>query len=466
MITVTTAHEMHYDFPMPRLVTTISSSLIPNNSICLKRSQSLLSKVVYRHSTKGGASRIVPSSTASVGGLLRRTLRDITRNGKGWILITVAGGWFLSIGVRYIYPSMIPFFRDTFGMDLMVAGILLSSLWFAYAFGQFPGGILGDRIGEGRILAVSTALSAVALLIVSSSITIGLVFIGTILFGFASALYATTRFTIFTDIYPDRSGTAVGLTMACGSIGNTVLPPVAVSIGSYLTWRAGFGFLVPLFILSTLAIIIAVPNRTSTTAVNEVESITWETVRRLLSSATIHGIPVVVLVHILLSFASHGFLGFYPTYLIDVKGFSAQTAAIIFGMYFAFGIVLQPIIGIAKDRFGSKLTLGLIASTFFIGLAAVQFGETLLHFVIITVFLSNRNGLGVVTNTYIADALPDDIKGSGLGMLRTVWQFVGATSPVFVGFLGALGHLNTAFIVLAAIAAITIVLTVFVPSGN
>lgn len=408
----------------------------------------------------------MPSAAATFHRFLRSTFRDITQGGKGWILIAVAGGWFLSIGVRYIYPSMIPFFRESFGLDLFIAGLLLSALWFAYASGQFPGGLLGDRIGEGRILVASTVLSTIALFAVSIALDVWLVFVGTILFGFSSALYATTRFTIFTDIYPDRSGTAVGLTMACGSIGNTVLPPVAVSIGSFLTWRAGFAFLLPLFAVSTVVIWFTVPGRTSNTTANAAETITWNTARRLGKATTIHGIPAVVLIHLMLSFASHGFLGFYPTYLIDVKGFTAQTAAIIFGMYFAMGILLQPVIGMMKDRYGPKRTLGVITASFFLGLAAIQLGQTFLHFVIITVFLGHRNGLGVVTNTYIAEALPEDIKGSGLGMLRTVWQFVGATSPIFVGFLGALGHLNTAFVLLASIAAITIFMTLLVPSQH
>ena len=392
--------------------------------------------------------------------------RDLASEGKAWILVTVACGWFLSIGVRYIYPSMIPFFRDAFQIDLVVAGMLLSALWYAYAIGQFPGGILGDWIGEGNILAVSTGLSAIALLLVAVAFNLWFVFLGTIVFGFASALYATTRFTIFTDIYSDRAGTAVGLTMAGGSIGNTVLPPTATTLAALASWRLGYGFLVPIFVLITIAIFLVVPARTSESSISELNELSLASVRRLLNSVVAHGIPVVVLIHVALAFASHGFLGFYPTYLIDVKGFSAQMAAILFGLYFAVGIVIQPMVGVLKDLLGARRTLGIVSTMFFIGLFALQFGESAIYFVLITPFLSHRNGLGVVTNTYISDNLPADIKGSGLGFLRTIWQFVGATSPIFVGVLGAMGHLTGAFAVLAGIAAVTIILTFFVPARD
>lgn len=414
---------------------------------------------------KDESTAIVPSKHPTLSQEFQALFRDLWRDGNGWILLTVGAGWFLSIGVRYVYPSLIPFLRSAFDFDLAVAGLLLSALWFAYAFGQFPGGVLGDRIGEGNILAISTAISTFAVLLVAGAFNIWVLFIGTIAFGFASALYGTTRFTIFTDLYSSRAGTAVGFTMAAGSIGNTVLPAAAVAVAAYATWRLGFGMVVPLFIGITGAIWYVVPARTSGVR-NQTNPLSVQNGRQVIGAVTAGGIPLVVGIHIVLAFVSHGFLGFYPTYLIDVKGFSPQLAAVLFGLYFAAGIVIQPLVGMAKDRFGSRLTLTIISGAFFAGLLAVQLGSSVIHFVLLTVLISHRNGLGVVTNTYIADALPEEIKGSGLGFLRTIWQFTGATSPILVGYLGSLGRLDYAFLVLAGIAAIATVLAIAVPGES
>lgn len=392
----------------------------------------------------------------------RSLLGGLWRDGNGWILVTVGAGWFLSIGVRYVYPSLLPFLRAAFDLDLFVAGVLLSALWFAYALGQFPGGVFGDRIGEGNILVISTAISTLAVSIVAVSLNRWLLFLGTITFGFASALYATTRFTIFTDIYSYRAGTAVGFTMAAGSVGNTILPAAAAAVAAYATWRLGFGMLVPMFIGITVALWYIVPASTSGGRA-ETDPLSVRTGHQVVAAVTGDGIPLVVGIHVVLAFVSHGFLGFYPTYLVDVKGFSPQLAGVLFGLYFAVGIVIQPLVGMTKDRFGSRLTLTVISGAFFLGLLAVQLGSSVVHFVLLTVLISHRNGLGVVTNTYIAGSLPDEIKGSGLGLLRTIWQLTGATSPVFVGYLGSLGRLDFAFLVLAGIAAIATVLAVMVP---
>jgi len=300
------------------------------------------------------------------------------------------------------------------------------------------------------------------LLLVTVSFSLWTLFAATIAFGFATGLYGPHRFTIFTDIYTDRAGTAVGLTMAAGSVGNTVLPATAVAIAGYASWRLGFGVLIPLFILVSASIYAFVPKRTSQST-GEAEMFSMSTLRRLRTAVIGGGIPLVVGIHVVTAFVSNGFLGFYPTYLIEVKGFSPQTAALLYGSYFALGVAIQPMTGMLRDRFGSKWTLILVAGMFFLGLVALQFAASVVHIVALTVLLSHRNGLGVVTNTFIADTLDDDIKGSGLGLLRTSWILTGAMSPIFVGFLGDLGQLNFAFLVLAGIAGVAMLMTLFVP---
>lgn len=392
----------------------------------------------------------------------REMATDLSRDGKGWVLAAVGAGWFLSIGVRYIYPSVLPFLREAFAIDLTVAGFLLSALWLAYALGQFPGGVLGDRYGEGNILVASTGIATVALLLVAVSFSLWTLFAATITFGFATGLYGPHRFTIFTDIYTGRAGTAVGITMAAGSVGNTILPAIAVAIVGYASWRLGFGVLIPFFVVVCASIYLFVPKRTSQST-GDTKTFSMNTLRRLRTAVIGGGIPLVVGIHIVMAFVSNGFLGFYPTYLIEVKGFTPQTAALLYGSYFALGVAIQPMTGMLRDRFGSKWTLTLVAGMFFLGLVALQFAVNVVHIVVLTGLLSHRNGLGVVTNTFIADTLDDDIKGSGLGLLRTSWLLTGAMSPIFVGFLGDLGQLNFAFLVLAAVAGIATLMTLFVP---
>jgi len=150
------------------------------------------------------------------------------------------------------------------------------------------------------------------------SFSVWTLFAATVAFGFATGLYGPHRFTIFTDIYSERAGTAVGLTMAAGSIGNTGLPAFAVAIAGYATWRLGLGVLILLFVVCA-SIYLFVPKRTSTST-GDTETFSMDTLRRLRTAVFGGGIPLAVGIHIVTAFVSNGFLGFSPTYLIEVKG--------------------------------------------------------------------------------------------------------------------------------------------------
>lgn len=45
------------------------------------------------------------------------------------------------MGVRMIYPVLLPRIRTAYDLDLTTAGFLLTVLFLAYALGQLPGGV-------------------------------------------------------------------------------------------------------------------------------------------------------------------------------------------------------------------------------------------------------------------------------------------------------------------------------------
>jgi len=108
------------------------------------------------------------------------------------------------------------------------------------------------------------------------------VYLATGAFGFGTALYGVARFTTLSDVYPDNDGTAIGVTMAAGQVGNTLLPLAAGGIASAFAWQYGFGLAVPAFALVAVGLWFVVPARTSG-ATSAVDSVSLETVRYVLS---------------------------------------------------------------------------------------------------------------------------------------------------------------------------------------
>ena len=392
---------------------------------------------------------------------LRTATGELRQDGRGWILVTVSAGWFLSRGVRYIYPALLPFLREAFAMDLTTAGMLLTMIWAAYAVGQFPGGIFSDRMGERSTLVFSTAVATFALLVVAASNSVWTLFLGAFAFGLATSLFGPARFTIFTRLYPERAGTAIGITMAAGNIGGTLLPPVAGVLASYVTWRLGFGFVIPLFLGVTLALWLAIPGRASGSNHSSV-SLSLGTVRDVVRESMRGNVPIITLIQVVSAFAGEGFLSFYPLYLVEVKGLSPSIAATIFAFYFAFAVIVQPLAGMSRDRFGPRVSLMTLLGGFFLGLILLQFATHTAYLIPITALISIKEGAGVISNTYIADALPDNLKNAGLGLLRTGWVLIAALSPMAVGALADHGYFKESYLFLALLAGIGAVLTFFI----
>lgn len=388
---------------------------------------------------------------------------DLRADGRGWVLAAVAGGWFLSLGVRLIYPAVLPQIRAAFGFDLPTAGSLLATLWFVYALGQFPGGLLSDKIGSGNVLVLSTTLSTVAVLVIVAAPTLWVLFAATAILGLCTALYGPARFPMLSSVFPDRDGTAIGITQASGNLGNAVLPLVAGVLASAVAWQLGFALVVPLFVAVAVAIRYAAPRQPEGKG-SAVDSLSADSVRYLLDGLRSRAVLVVVTIQVLGSSMYQGFTSFYPTYLIEAKGLAPSVASGLFGLFFATGMVVQPVTGAAGDRFGEGRVLLVILALSIVTLAALPFVTGLPALVALTVALSSLLGRGVLTLTYLTNVLAADMRGTGLGLLRTGYIMIGAAAPLLIGILADAGYFDEAFLLLAGAGGVMFLLTLALPA--
>ncbi|MGZ0745588.1 MFS transporter [Haloparvum sp. AD34] len=412
---------------------------------------------------------------------------ELWRGGRGPVLVAVATGWFLSLGVRMMYPAVLPHLRVAFGLDLTTAGLLISGLWAAYALGQLPGGMLDDHVDEGRVLVVSSVVSAVLLAAVVAAGSVALVFGATLAFGFATALYGVARFTLLSELYPDHDGTAIGLTMAAGDLGNSVLPPAAGLLAVAVAWQAGIAVAVPLFLVAAVGLHLLVSNGNvrdggdgsggsadpdgaddpdgEDPPGSDGPAGLRETVSRLERAFRSRPVLLVVAIQTLGYAVWQSFTAFYPTYLVEAKGIAPTTATALFGGFFALGILVKPLAGSAYDEYGLGRSLPVLLVGITVALFLLPFVDGFAAVVGVTALASSVLGYGTVTLTFLTDALPKTVQGTGLGALRTGYMGVGAVGPTVVGALADAGFFDEAFLLLGCIAAGMLGLCLLVPPG-
>lgn len=394
---------------------------------------------------------------------LKRSTEDVVTDSRSEILVAVGAGWFLSLGVRMVYPVLLPHLRAAYGLNLTTAGLLLTLLWGAYAIGQLPAGFFTDQVGERLTLTVSSFLSAMMLIVVINANSAIAVFAATGLFGFGTALYGVARFTAISRLFPENDGTAIGITLAAGDFGNAVLPATAGTIAAVFAWQFSLGITVPLFVVVGCYLWHTIPaNDTGDSST----SFSSDTARYVL--AELRSPPIVIVTIILIFGFSlwQAFTGFYPTYLIEEKDFSPTIATGLFSFYFMLGIGIHPLSGAVYDRFGIRVALPAFFGVTMGALVLLPLIEGFWPLVAVTILLSSMLGNIAITMPYLTASLPDNIQGTGLGVLRSTYMLIGAASPTFFGLLAQRGFFDEGFIILGGMAGVMIILALRLPVSD
>ena len=390
--------------------------------------------------------------------------RALWGDGKGPLLVTIASGWGILLGTRMVYPVLLPYLRDSFDLSLTVAGLLVTVLWLGSALGQLPGGVLADRYSERMVMAAGTVVVAIALAFVVTAPTPLVLFVATGLVGLGQSLYPIARITILSDIYPDRIGSALGVTMATGDLGQTVLPPIAGALAATIAWQLGLAFIAPLLLVVGVVLWVVLPAQTPTASA--VDSLSVESARYVVAELRRSNLLFVAFILFLYILIWQSFTGFYPTYLVEVKGLPSSLAGVLFSVFFAFGVIVKPLAGAAYDRIGMRKALVAVLVGPVAGLAALPFIQGLWALVAVTALVSTMLGSGAITQSFLSDAIPDDIQGTGLGAVRTTSATLGAAGPVLFGGIADRGYFDEGYILLAAMLAVVVLLTLRLPESD
>jgi MFS family permease len=392
-----------------------------------------------------------------------RSVSALRGAGRGRVLVAVASGWALLVGTRMSYPVLLPYLREAYGLSLSVSGLLVTVLWLGSALGQLPGGLLADRYNERHIMTAGLVVVAGALAVVALTATPLALFLGTGLVGVGLSLYPIARITVLTDIYPDAIGSALGVTMATGDVGQTVFPPLVGLIAAAAAWQLGLGLLVPLFVLLAVVVWVVVPDGESSPDDGMLSLDRARDVVAELRTRTMLLVTVVLFFYILVWQA---FTGFYPTYLVDVKGFSPSVAGTVFALFFGVGVVVKPVSGAAYDRVGMRTSLLAVLVGPVFGLAALPYVTGFWPLVGLTALVSTMLGSGAITQSYLADTIPEEIRGTGLGVIRTIAATLGSAGPVLFGVIADRGFFDEGYLALAAVMVLIVLLTLRMPDSG
>lgn len=379
----------------------------------------------------------------------------------GRALGTLALGWFLTLGARFLPPAILPQIRATFDIGDATAGIAISAIWVGYGVMQFPAGALADRRDERTLLSLSLVLAGVSLGAIGAAPVFPVFLVACGLFGLGTGLYGPPRGIALSNLFAPTPGRAFGITLAAGSLGSAALPFVASVLADGVGWRLAVGLVVPPFLAVAAATWRYVPADTGSANADDGGAVALR--RTLRHALTDRQVVIAVAALTLMLFTFQALTAFLPTYLIRAKGISQGVAGALFGVLFVAGAAFQLAGGGAVDRYGARAVMVVVAAATVLSLAALPLVAGLGPVAAVVVLLATQMAVQPVMNSYIIEALPPDGTGTAWGFLRTAFFLLGATGSTVVGTLSERGLLDESFYLLAGVTAVAVLLFVLLP---
>jgi fucose permease len=100
-----------------------------------------------------------------------------------------------------------------------------------------------------------------------------------------------------------------------------------------------------------------------------------------------------------------------------------------------------------------------------VGLALLPFVEGFWSLAAVTAVVSTMLGSGAITQSFLSEAFSEDVRGTGLGVVRTSVATLGAAGPVLFGGIADSGYFDEGYLLLAAVLVVVVLLTLRLPTS-
>lgn len=361
--------------------------------------------------------------------------------------------------VMLVFPAVLLLVQQEFDLGYAGLGILASASFLGYGLAALPAGMLADRVGGERVLAVWLAGSGLACCAIAVSRGPWTLGTGLAALGLFASLHHPAGSGVLVALRP-RLGTNVGRAFALsgvlGNIGVAASPILASAIGVRWGWRAAF-------LLSALpGWLLVLPLWWHPGAA--IPDAPGKSRRQSLRNALTLPLILLFAFETLMGFIFQGFSTFLPAYLASHTGIAAVTAAQVQrGGAFASLALLFGGIGhlVAGRLMGSRhqAALFLIAVTasalslFSMGLTG---GGLLILFSIL--FSCAHFGLGTISNTFMALHTSPRLGGTVFGVTFALGFGVGSLASTGMGIIGEEFGLPAVFVGLGLVCAAAVAL--------
>jgi MFS transporter, YNFM family, putative membrane transport protein len=374
--------------------------------------------------------------------LLRRPLKiaigesmRVTWRYRETVLALCTLAFFVTMVGRLAVSPVVPEIVAEFDVSNALVGMAMTGMWLAYALSQYPSGMLADRYGERRVILWAVGGTGFVSLLLVFAPHFAVFFLGTVLIGGAAGLHYSVATTLLTRTYDDI-GTAIGVHNAGAPAAGLLTPIVVAWIAARYGWRPAVAVTavvaIPCYLLFAARVRPTEP-RHPTRSLRE--GFVPAELSALLSRPPIIFTGALAIAN---DFVWQGVATFLPTFLVQFRGYSTTTAAVLFGAYFVVQGICQIGVGALADRVGRDAATMLCAVAGILGFALLVAGSGSVAVVVGISLLGLSMGWGAAVLPRFMDHLGAEERSVGFGLVRTVYMIVASSGSIAVGLLADL----------------------------
>ena len=362
------------------------------------------------------------------------------------------------------FVVVLPEIQQTFGLNSVGVGGILSVRELASGLVALPGGVVADVLRQywRALLAACLAVSGIGSLVMGISPVYPLLLIGMAVVAISHSIWHLPASASLSHHFPARRGVALAFHGVGGGVGDVVGPMATGALLIVLTWRELLSVyaVAPLFVgMMAIWAFRNIGQSEEDRAVSA--SGRMEVTVQLLRSPILWGLTLVGGFR---TMALVALVTVLPLYLHNDLGLSTASRGFHIGLLVAIGLVAKPFAGYLSDRLGRKQVLvpGLAWSGLIVlGLSVFDAGIPLtLTIALLGVFLYPDQP---ILTAAVLDVVGRDVATTGLGVKASIGFLMGAISPLVVGALYETIGFEAATYYIASLFAVSAIVFLVLP---
>jgi FSR family fosmidomycin resistance protein-like MFS transporter len=365
------------------------------------------------------------------------------------------GAHALHDGYTDLVYVLLPIWQSEFGLGFAALGLMKTVFSGTLAAFQIPSGFLAERYGAPIVLALGTAMAGLGYCLAGLSHGVMLLVAALFVGGLGASTQHPLASTLISHAFSGaRSRAALGTYNFAGDIGKMTVPAAGSLLFLILPWREAVALLGGIGVLAGIAIFIVMPRYRESVAASAKKDSAGHAGGKIRS----YSFPLLLSVGVIDSATRMAFLTFLP-FVLTAKGASLPTVGLALTLVFAGGAAGKLVCAWIGARIGTVATVWLTEVVTAMGIVALLPLSLEAALVLLPIVGIALNGTSSVLYGSVPDLVTPAKRQRAFGIFYTGTIGAGAVSPAIYGLLGDAVGVTTALMVIAALALLTLPIT-------